>query len=327
MPGQRAHAGEPQQCREQRERRQHREGDRDGRSDRDTVEERHADGEHAGQRDADRDPGEDHAATRGGRGAFQRFRRWQSFTQALPVAGEHEQRVVDAHAEPEQRGDLRADLRHGQHVRQQHDHGQRGADRHRGGHHRQHHARERAERDQQDDRGREQADAGVAEVGRADGHRGELARDAGGEVVRLCGFDELAGQLGPELFGGRVEGDGDDRGPPVGRHEWRRDLDDVVHSGQPADQRVHLVPGRVDRAGRGDDDAFGVTRGQQLRGSGAVRGGQRDRVPVRGAGVLRGEHETGEGEQPQDDHPGRVPEAPRRESCHPPPPNLAGAPT
>ena len=88
--------------------------------------------------------------------------RAEAAQQALPVAGDDEQRVVDADAEPDQQRQLRAERRHVDHVREQADDRDAGAEREARGEQRQHHRQQRAEDDEQDDRRGEEAERGAA---------------------------------------------------------------------------------------------------------------------------------------------------------------------
>ena len=96
---------------QQRERGEHREGDADRRRDRQPIEERDAEGEHAEQGDAHDDPGEEHRATRGVGGVHDRRPRRPAGHESLSVPRHDEQRVVDADAKPDEQHELRSRTR------------------------------------------------------------------------------------------------------------------------------------------------------------------------------------------------------------------------
>ena len=79
-----------------------------GGGDRDAVEEADAEREHAEQRDADGDPGEHHGAAGGVDRVDDRLLDRLALLQPLAVAGDDEQRVVDADAETDQQRELRS---------------------------------------------------------------------------------------------------------------------------------------------------------------------------------------------------------------------------
>ena len=114
--------------------------------DADAGEEVQAEHEQAEHRDADRGAGEQHGAAgrveRPDRGLLRR----QAGLQAVAVPGDDEQRVVDADAEADQRGEDRADVVDRQPVAQQPDRERAADQREDRADQRQQHREERAER-------------------------------------------------------------------------------------------------------------------------------------------------------------------------------------
>ena len=117
-----------------------------------------ADQVHAGERDDHRAAGEEHGLARGRDRLHHRRFRSQAVLQALPVARDDEQRVVDADAEADHRRELRRELGHRQHVGEQADAREGDADAEQRVQDRQAHRQQRAEDDEQDHDGRAEAD-------------------------------------------------------------------------------------------------------------------------------------------------------------------------
>ena len=100
-------AEDAEQGREEGDGDEHRDGDRAGRGQTHDREERDVDDEQADEGDDHRHAGEDDGAARGGDGLCGRLARRQAVVQALAVAREDEERVVDADGEAEHRGERR----------------------------------------------------------------------------------------------------------------------------------------------------------------------------------------------------------------------------
>ena len=104
-------SGESQQRREQRDRYEHDDQDRDRRAHCKAAHELDAHQEQTEERDHDRAAGEDDRAAGGVDRAHDGGLRIETLVQALPVAGDDEQRVVDADADAEHRRQLCREIR------------------------------------------------------------------------------------------------------------------------------------------------------------------------------------------------------------------------
>ena len=124
---------EAEHRRQQRQRREHRERHRDRGRDRDAVEEAHAEREHPEHRDADDHPREQDRTPGGVDRLNDGVLAAQAAQDPLPVAGDDEQRVVDPDAEADQQRELVRERGHGDHVREQADDRDAGAEREPGG--------------------------------------------------------------------------------------------------------------------------------------------------------------------------------------------------
>ena len=156
-------AAEAEQGGQQGERGEQHHGDRRGGGDGDPVQQCLAQDQQAEHPDHHRDARHEH---RPARGAHRRHRGGLgggARPQPFPEPGDDEQRVVDADPEADQPGDDRGERRRGEDVAEQPDQRQARADAEQRRRYRQPHGEQRAEGDQQDDRGGDNADA----VGRA----------------------------------------------------------------------------------------------------------------------------------------------------------------
>ena len=125
--------------------------------------------------------------------------------QRLPVAGDDEQRVVDADAEPDQQRQLAGERRHVDHMRQQPDDRDACAERDAGGQQRQHHREQRSERHEQDDPGGEEAErhAARATAGLTFGRDLPFELDLDSAARRRCDHrDEPLAAAAETLFDG-----------------------------------------------------------------------------------------------------------------------------
>ena len=135
-----APAGEHQERRKERERSREHEQTRERSGDRDAVEEADAEREHAQQRDHDRGAGEEDRAT--GRVHRQSRRRPDVaavLAVGVAVAGDDEERVVDADAEADHQRELGGEVGHVDEVAAEPDHAEPGAEAEQRGHDRQAH--------------------------------------------------------------------------------------------------------------------------------------------------------------------------------------------
>jgi hypothetical protein len=149
---------EAEQRRQQRDRGDHRDEHRDGGTGGEAVDERQPHDEHAEQRDDDREPGEDDGPTGGVDGGARRLLGVEPRLQTLAVAGDDEQRVVDADADADHGAERDGEVGDRHHVRQQRDDAGADADAEQRDPDRQAHRQHRAERDDQDDDGEREAD-------------------------------------------------------------------------------------------------------------------------------------------------------------------------
>ncbi len=108
-PAEHPHAHEAEQCGQQRQRRGHREQHGDDRRRSQPVEEAQAEDQQAEQRDADGPAGEQHRAAGRVERAHGRLFRRDGRPSALAIAGDDEERVVDADAQPDEGGQRRGD--------------------------------------------------------------------------------------------------------------------------------------------------------------------------------------------------------------------------
>ena len=130
------------------------------------VHDRHAHREQAEHGDDDRRAGEQHGPAGRVDRRDDRLLGVESVVQALAVAGDDEQRVVDADADRDHRHGLLVKLGMSMTLTARPTSGDAGADAEERGDHRQAHREHRAERDEQDDDRGEEADALAAELGR-----------------------------------------------------------------------------------------------------------------------------------------------------------------
>ena len=185
----------PEHGRQQRQGRDHGEGHADGGGDGQAVQEAHAEGEHAEQRDADDDAGEEDGPARGVDRVDDGGLDVAAGDEALPVAGHDEQGVVDADPQTDEQDQLGRELWHAEDVAEQADDADGGAQREEGREIGQDGGEDRPEDEEQHDQGQEHAEPGAAE-GLVVGELGQLAGDGDREAVargRGDGVDELLG--------------------------------------------------------------------------------------------------------------------------------------
>ena len=151
----------------------------------------------------------------------------------LAVARADEQRVVDADADADHRGDLRRERRNVEHAREQVHDRESDPDAEQRGHDRQTHREQRPERDQQDDDGREDAD--------------ELARGH-----RLLG-EHAAREFDAQQVGVGVLRDRAHVRREIERHVVRLHVEEDLGVGDLAVLRDEARAGRVVRARDADD--------------------------------------------------------------------------
>ena len=186
-----------EQRRQQRDRGQHHHEHGDRSRDRDSVHVGQTGEGEAEHGDHHGGAGDDHAAPGGGHGLDDRVVAGLAVPHRRAEPGQDEQRVVDAHADPDQPGDRRGPVGHVDDVGQQDDQPARGdAEAHEGDHERQAGRHHGAEGDQQHDRGAEEAEAlGAGRLlGRVDGVAAELDLERAAAVV-LGGGDQLLSVL------------------------------------------------------------------------------------------------------------------------------------
>jgi hypothetical protein len=189
-------AGEADQRREQGQR--CRDGDRDDGcgADGETLDEGDTHHQHAEQRDDHGGAGEQHRPPGGVEGDRDRFAHRVPRVELLAVAGDDEQRVVDADAEADHDAQERCEVRDREHLAQQGDDGGAETDAEQGHAHRQAHGQHRAEGHDQDDDGERQAEGlgvGLLELGEDEpAHLDLEAVDVGG-----FGQDLVADLAGP----------------------------------------------------------------------------------------------------------------------------------
>ena len=150
--------GEAQQCGQQRDRGQHHNRHGQRRAHRHSLHEIDAHQEEAEDRDDDGATGEHDCAARGVDRAHDRALRIESLGEALPVPSDDEQRVVDAHADPDHRRELRGEVGCRDGMADELDERDTDADAEERDEDRQAHREQRAERDEQDHDGGEDAD-------------------------------------------------------------------------------------------------------------------------------------------------------------------------
>ena len=151
----------PQLCQhrdQQRVRDRHGREDAERRADAELGDEVEAEEGQAGDRDRDRQAGEEHGAARGGTGLGGGVDRRQPFVQELPEAGDDEQRVVDADTEPDHRHEQRRDRVDVGQAGEDEEQDERGRQRRQREQNRDRHRHEGAEDDDQDDQRRQQAE-------------------------------------------------------------------------------------------------------------------------------------------------------------------------
>ena len=305
-----------QQRREQRRRREHRDhhGDRRGRAHR--GDDRDVGRRQRDQRDDDRDPSEDDRPAGGGRGARHRLLHLHALAQLELVTGDQEQRVVDAHAQPDHGRERRPDRGDLDGVAEQADDRQGDGEAEHGGCDRQRHRSGGPEGEQQDHHGRGEADRLAALRGRF----GQLLADVAADRHRQ---PAAAGRVGAVRYRLRVL-DVQVARPHVERD---RDVADRLVLGEEARagraggvDRPDDVPDLVQRRDGGLDGrlvlrvrqraAVGLQRKlvlQEVRGVGGVRAREREVVAVALTRALRDDHQHDRGDQPEGDHRPVVP--------------------
>jgi hypothetical protein len=195
---------------------------------------------------------------------------WVSaISEAAAVPGDDEERVVDADADADHRRSAGRPVRDIDDAAQQLSEGHRHAEAEHGGEQRQPHRHRRAEGEQQDQGGRDEADP-LPTNGGCLGQRRDRAAGldlqgvvAGGEE----GFDEGLGLCRGVLVRGLVERDETVRGPPVlgdlAGATFAERAGDTRHVGGGGDAEENVLRTRADR-GRGEtvlgveDDLDGV---------------------------------------------------------------------
>ena len=246
-PAEHPAAEEAEQRGQHRDRREHGEDHGERAGDRQPVEEAEVEHQDAEQRDAHRAAREQDGAPGGVERRDRRLFWRQSRFQAAPVPGDDEQRIVDADAKPDERGDDRRDGHDAHAVRQRGDRHQPAGHAGERGDERQQRGEQRAKRDEQHDRGGEHADH------RAEGQRrllldglaakldvesrfaGRLRRVDHPDDVRLGQVAGLLGEVDDGVGGAVVPADL--RGPArtIGA-DHRRDLGERRDPGQ---RRAH----------------------------------------------------------------------------------------
>jgi hypothetical protein len=325
-------AGEAEQGRQQRERHRHHHRHRQARHEAHHRDRLDAGDGQAADGDHHRDAGEQDGRPRRGDRPGRRLLHAEAEPQVLPVAGHHEQGVVDAHAEADHRGDRRrhrGDVDDGgrerdqPHARQEPDQGH--ADR-------QAHRHHRPEGDQQHHHRHAQADQLLAaQLGLAGGRRQLAAQLQGGGPG---GADGLGGGLQrfeqlvePPVAGHVVLHVGPADPPVVGQDE----VADVAHVGLVGDVGQGAVDG--DRGRSLVEPAPGCEHelGRRPGGPGEVLlqhvqrllrlelGDGQIVVELTAGGLAEREHTGGEGDPGRDDEappPDREPAQPVEGSCH-----------
>ena len=264
------HPGEAEQRGEQRDRGDHHDGDDDGGGVAHRGDERDADERQAADGDDDGAAGEDHGLTGGGVGPGGGLLHRHALGEVLAVAGDDEERVVDADAEADHRGEDRShlgDVHEGGHDG---DGGEAGGQAEQGepdGHPA---GDDGAEGHQEDDDGGGDADhlggAGLGPLGVADELAAELHLHAVGAGVLDHLHEVLVGAGGQVAGRGVVLHEGHADGP-VGRHGAGDERVD-----HPADviERLEAVDGAgqdggvvgvVERAVLGVEDDLGADAG------------------------------------------------------------------
>ena len=326
---------EPEQSGKEGERSDHGEQHPDRRGDGHPVEERHSEREHPEKRDTDDDPREQHCTTGGVDRGRDRRLEVLARDETLPVAGDDEQGVVHAHAEPDQQHQLRRELRHLQEVGEHPDDRHGGAEGGEGRHQGERHGEDRAEDQQQDDPGKEDPEAGAGErltIGRfrdlarhgdldvrsvrALGGRDELARDRVGDVPRepVEGHRRERGRaVGADLVGAS-------RSVRTGHRSHVGDLLDLLQHRR--DRGHHGGVGNLRAARRLEHDLLAVagklrSRGLQQRertGRFCIREGEV--VGVGGADRAADQRGADERGQPEHHHDHAVAHAPAGKGLH-----------
>ena len=324
-----------QQGRQERQGRGKHAQHRDRRRHGQPVEEVDAERAHPHQGDDDGDPREDHRAA----GRVHRERDRAANVAAvraidLAVAGDDEERVIDADAEPDHQRQLRREVGHAQHPAAQTDQTDPGAEPEQGRRDRQAHRQQRAEADQQhDDRRPDPDQERVADrrlLGLLDRLPAQLDAQARGAGGRRHVDHPLRRGRGEDVRA-LVEGD-------------RREADRAVPGDRPASRRVraghrgdvrqardpaeHLLDLRTHRrrgqraARRAHDDLVGVARlggeaaGEQVGRPLRVGARQREVVREVAADDVRDRQRADEDGDPERDHQAAVIGRPAGEGEH-----------
>ena len=312
-------ADEAEHGRQQGHRQRHHDPDRQGRTEGDAVQVGEPHDDHAEQADHHRRPGEQDRAAGGSDRRHDRLPRVVTVVEGVAVAGDDEQRVVDAHPDGDHRGHRRRPFGHVDHVGEECDQPGGDPDAEDGGDDGQAHREQRPEADQQDHPGGEEADAFGADgalLGVLHCLAGQLDLDPVVAGVRRSveqPLGDLDGHVpGVELHGG--VGDGAVPGDLALSALAVRagDGDDVVEVGRRGQDVVDLAPhgGRGHVLGSPDDvdgvaGAGGEAVVEQVGGSFGLRSGG----PVVG-GVATAEAAAGDRRRNEDDEPGGDDETP-----------------
>nr|WP_262402029.1 hypothetical protein [Actinomadura sp. CNU-125] len=254
--GEGAGAEEAEHRREQRDGGDGGERDRQRGADRHAVQEGQPEDEHAEQRHDDGSGGEQHGPSGRRHGRGHRFLHAASGAQPGAVAGDDEQGVVDADAEPDQRAERGGEVGERERVAEQAHRQDRGAEPGDGGDEREDHREQRPERQEQHDGGRDDADefggAGARFADPGEGRAAELDADAVGGAPR-GGVGDALDVVRRERLGLRAERDVGVGGAAVpadlplrARHVRSAHVPDPGEAGDLVERGGHLLPdGRV----------------------------------------------------------------------------------
>ena len=320
---------------QQRERGDHGHEHAHRRGHRHAVEKAHAENEHAEQRDDHRGAGQQHRAPGGVHGRERGGAHVARGPEAVPKAGDDEQRVVDADAEPDHGRQLGGKLRRVDHVGAKGDDAEAGADSEQRGAQRHPRGHERPEGQEQDqergDDAYERGDAEAGLLGVADGLAAERDLQVGRARGR-GGVDELLARVLGERVGLLVKGHRGKGGAPVARDARGAEravgthhAGDVVHLGQAGEGGMHRRTHRrrLHRAAAGvKHDLVDVARlggkavGEQVRSALGVRAGDAEVVRIGRADALGDRAHDDEQHDPADHHAATVSDAPAGQLEH-----------
>ena len=297
------------------------------RADGQPTDERHADQEQPEQGDHYGATGEQHGPPARVDRVHHRVLGIATFVQTLAVPGADEQRVVDAHADADQRRDLRSERRNVQDSGEQIYEREADPDAEDRGHDGHAHREQRAERDQQDDDGGENPDRLARGLRLLREHRAAQLDLEPRRVCILGDRSHVRCKVERDVVRPHVEQDFRVRNPAPLSDEAgargfvrRRDADDVRFLAQLREDGFDLAShiGRVDVAGptHSEDEIAGVAFARELAFEDAERAvrfgtGQRERLEQVAPDRLAEHADDDECDDPPDDHASAAAVAPR----------------